>query len=149
MRMAQYRWVPGQNFRSFRRESSVQLAAPGRSPKGTPYRCHNRISWYSGAIHDSIARPESIITMAGSHYGSIVPTIRRIGPYRLYFYSSNGVEPPHVHVERDANTAKFWLEPVRVASSSGFRPVELRRLRAMIEQLKEELLEGWHEHFGP
>lgn len=30
-----------------------------------------------------------------------MPTILRDGPYRLFFYSNEGEEPPHVHVERD------------------------------------------------
>jgi Domain of unknown function (DUF4160) len=54
-----------------------------------------------------------------------MPTVLRSGPYRLHFYSSDAEEPPHVHVERDENTAKFWLSPVRLESSGGFRPVEV------------------------
>jgi len=44
-----------------------------------------------------------------------MPTVLRIGPYRFFFFSNEGNEPPHVHVERDDNTAKYWLDPVRVA----------------------------------
>ena len=46
-----------------------------------------------------------------------VPAINDIGPYRFYFYASEGNEPPHVHVRRDRATAKFWLNPVRLARS--------------------------------
>lgn len=42
-------------------------------------------------------------------------TIARIGPYRVYFYGHDRCEPPHVHVDRDDNTAKFWLLPVELA----------------------------------
>jgi hypothetical protein len=28
-----------------------------------------------------------------------VPTVLRVGPYRFFFYSNEGTEPPHVHVE--------------------------------------------------
>jgi len=38
-----------------------------------------------------------------------MPSVLRSGPYRFFFYSGDGDEPPHVHVERDDNTAKFWL----------------------------------------
>ena len=48
-----------------------------------------------------------------------MPTVLRVGPYRLFFYSGDGREPPHVHVERDDSLAKFWLAPVRLASSQG------------------------------
>ena len=43
-----------------------------------------------------------------------MPTVPDIpGPYRLFFYSFDCHEPPHVHVERERNKAKFWLDPVR------------------------------------
>ena len=38
-----------------------------------------------------------------------VPTVLRSGPYRFYFYSHEPNEPPHVHVDRDDDSAKFWL----------------------------------------
>jgi hypothetical protein len=78
-----------------------------------------------------------------------VPTISCIGPYRLFFYSGDRGEPPHIHVERDAATAKYWLHPVTIAHSQGFRAIELRRLRAIIEDNQREFLEAWHEYFGP
>jgi hypothetical protein len=49
-----------------------------------------------------------------------MPTVLRTGPYRLFFYSSDRDEPPHVHVEREDNVAKFWLDPVTLQSSGGF-----------------------------
>jgi hypothetical protein len=36
-----------------------------------------------------------------------MPTVLRTGPYRLFFYSGDGGEPPHVHAERDDAVAKF------------------------------------------
>ena len=63
-----------------------------------------------------------------------MPTVLRAGPYRFLFYSSDAEEPPHVHVERDEKTAKFWLNnPVRLQSSGGFKPVEVRRLARLVE----------------
>jgi hypothetical protein len=41
-----------------------------------------------------------------------MPTVLRSGPFRLFFYAGDRHEPSHVHVERDARKAKFWLEPV-------------------------------------
>ncbi len=38
-----------------------------------------------------------------------MPTVKIIGPYRFFFYSGDGDEPPHIHVERDNYTAKFWF----------------------------------------
>lgn len=48
------------------------------------------------------------------------PTILQSGPYRLFFFSSDRAEPPHVHVMRETKLAKFWLGPVRLATTVGF-----------------------------
>jgi hypothetical protein len=47
-----------------------------------------------------------------------MPTVLRSGPYRFHFYSSDAEEPPHVHIERDENTAKFWLSPARLRAAA-------------------------------
>jgi hypothetical protein len=47
-----------------------------------------------------------------------MPTVLRSGPYRFFFYSSDGPEPPHVHVERDAGRVKFWLDLLRSWNAS-------------------------------
>ena len=49
-----------------------------------------------------------------------MPTVLRSEGYRVYFYSHEPNEPPHVHVDRAGCTAKFWLEPVSLARSVGF-----------------------------
>jgi hypothetical protein len=77
-----------------------------------------------------------------------VPTILRLGGHRFFFYSLEGTEPPHVHVERGDDTAKFWLAPVQLAGSSGFRAHELNKLRAVVEERRLSFLEAWHGHFG-
>jgi hypothetical protein len=45
-----------------------------------------------------------------------MPTVLRLGPYRFFFYAGDGVEPPHVHIERDEKAAKFWLVSERAVS---------------------------------
>ena len=76
-----------------------------------------------------------------------MPTVLRSGPYRLFFFSADGDEPPHVHVERDDNTAKFWLDPVRLQSSGGFKPTEVRRIQRLVEHHREALLRSWDDYF--
>jgi hypothetical protein len=73
-----------------------------------------------------------------------VPTILRSGPYRLYFHSHEAKEPRHVHVDRDDATAKFWLEPLSLASSLGYKPHELTRLRRLVVQYQKELADAWN-----
>ncbi|MDE2932989.1 MAG: DUF4160 domain-containing protein [Chloroflexota bacterium] len=77
-----------------------------------------------------------------------MPTLVREGPHRFYFYSHEPNEPPHVHVDRDADFAKFWLRPVALAANYGFRPVELRRVERLVERYATMFLEAWDERFG-
>jgi hypothetical protein len=77
-----------------------------------------------------------------------MPAIDDIGPYRFFFYSAEGSEPPHVHVRRDRATAKFWLDPVRLANSRRLPDHELRTIYTLIEENRETILEAWHEHFS-
>lgn len=77
-----------------------------------------------------------------------MPTVLRSGPYRLFFYSADRGEPPHIHVERDRHQAKFWLGPVRLQSSDGFRGPELRTIERLVTDNAQALLRGWYEFFG-
>jgi hypothetical protein len=76
-----------------------------------------------------------------------MPTIKGIsGPYRFFFYSFDCAEARHVHVRRDRNTCKFWLDPVSLAANNGFTAHELNRIRAMITDNREIIIEAWNEH---
>ena len=77
-----------------------------------------------------------------------MPTALHSGPYRFYFWSHEPDEPPHIHVDRDNLSAKFWLEPVDLARNRGFRPPELRQLQRLVEAHQTELLEAWHDFFN-
>lgn len=76
-----------------------------------------------------------------------MPTVLRSGPYRAYFYSHEPNEPPHVHVDREARSAKFWLVPVSLASAVGFASRELATIERLIEENRTALLESWNEYF--
>jgi hypothetical protein len=54
----------------------------------------------------------------------------------MYFHSHQPNEPPHVHVDRDDQSAKFWLDPV-----------ELRRVHRLVAENRNFLLEKWYERF--
>lgn len=80
----------------------------------------------------------------------MAPTVLRSGPYRFFFFfSSDGGEPCHVHVQRDEKVAKFWVEPVRLERSGGFTRSEIASIRRLVEEHLEEIKEAWDEHFGP
>ncbi|MEK6373163.1 MAG: DUF4160 domain-containing protein [Acidobacteriota bacterium] len=77
-----------------------------------------------------------------------MPTVLRNGPYRVYFYSHEPGEPPHVHVDRDESSAKFWLQPVALVVNFGFPARELRTIETMISENQLKLMQAWNEYFG-
>ena len=77
-----------------------------------------------------------------------MPTILRINGYRFFFFSLEGNEPPHVHVENGDKVAKFWLGPVNLASSYGFRSHELAKVRKIVSEQAAYFLEKWYEYFS-
>ena len=78
-----------------------------------------------------------------------MPSIKGIpGPYRFFFTSFDCKEPPHVHVERDDSTCKFWLAPLMLARNHGFAAHELTRIRGLIQQHHKRIMEAWHDHCG-
>jgi len=76
-----------------------------------------------------------------------MPTVMKTGPYRLYFYSHESNEPAHVHIDRDDESVKFWLDPVGLARNLGFGAVELRKLQRLVEEHRVEILETWNDFF--
>ncbi len=62
------------------------------------------------------------------------------------FTAGKNDEPPHIHVEHGDKLAKYWLEPVELASSKRFRAHELGGVRNIVLQYRDMFLEAWHEH---
>ena len=63
-----------------------------------------------------------------------MPTVLKVGAYRFFFYAEDREEPAHIHVERDNNIAKFWLDPVRLQSSGGFNRLEITKIHKIINE---------------
>lgn len=77
-----------------------------------------------------------------------MPTLLRWNGYRFYFFSNEGQEPPHVHVDKIGNTAKIWLNTVSVASYYSFSDYALREICAKVEARQEEFLAAWENYFA-
>ena len=77
-----------------------------------------------------------------------MPTVWRHGGHRFFFFSNEGNEPPHIHVETGDSYAKFWLDPVALVKSAGYNARELRELRELVEGNRHSFTEKWHEYFG-
>jgi hypothetical protein len=50
-------------------------------------------------------------------------------------------------VARERKVAKFWLEPVAVASDGGFPQNELNKIAALVQEHRAALLQAWHDFF--
>ena len=75
-----------------------------------------------------------------------MPVVLRVAGYKFSFYQADVAnEPPHVHVSKEENEAKFWLEPVRIAREGRFRKSDLRDIERIIEDNLEFLLKAWKE----
>src|SRR5208337_5142762 len=85
---------------------------------------------------------------AGRVHWDTFPPILRAGPCRLFFYSADRDEPPHVHVEREEGKAKFWLEPARLENSRGSGRPETGRIERLVVENATFLLRSWRGYFG-
>ena len=61
--------------------------------------------------------------------------------------SNEREEPPHIHVKAAENQAKFWLNPIQLASNYGFSSRELNELEPLVEHNESFFLEVWNEYF--
>lgn len=75
-----------------------------------------------------------------------MPVVLRVAGYKFFFYQADLVnEPPHVHVTKEGNEAKFWLDPIKVVREGKFRKSDLRDIERIIEGNQQFLLKVWHE----
>jgi len=79
---------------------------------------------------------------------SQVPTVARLGSYRFFFFSNEGTELSHIHVQRERRLAKFSLDLVALVSSTAFAAHELGVLIRMVAEHRDQFLEAWHAFFG-
>ena len=75
-----------------------------------------------------------------------MPTVLRIGHYRFHFYSDEGTEPAHIHIDIGSGECKFWLDPVTLARSINVAPVEVRKIERLVFEHKE-FLKGNYDEF--
>jgi hypothetical protein len=75
-----------------------------------------------------------------------MPTLLRTFGFRFFFYSLEPGEPPHVHVAHGSKAAKYWLDPVELANSDGFRAHELTRVRGLVIEHHDTFRRQWDEH---
>ena len=74
-----------------------------------------------------------------------MPTVFREKGYRFFFVMADLSEPLHIHVMKEKAIAKYWFDPVRLASNKGFRDHELREIANLIESHEELIGRCWNE----
>jgi hypothetical protein len=78
-----------------------------------------------------------------------MPTVLRWRGWTFFFfYSADWAEPPHVHVRKGRQEAKFWLDDCSVANVRRVPHHELNLLQERVRQHRDAFLAKWHEHFG-
>ncbi len=77
-----------------------------------------------------------------------MPTLFTINGYRFFFFSNEGSEPIHVHIEKNEKYAKFWLYPVSLARNKRFISSELNTILNIISKRSAEIEEKWNEYFN-
>jgi hypothetical protein len=74
-----------------------------------------------------------------------MPIVLRARGYRFWFYEADLDEPAHVHVGKEGQEAKYWLDPVRMARAGRFKPVDLREIERIVHDNLDFLLNAWKE----
>lgn len=75
-----------------------------------------------------------------------MPTVLQTKGYRFFFYI-NDHNPPHIHVEKDRSTAKFFLKNAELAKSKRFNARELSEIRMIVLENIELFKSKWDERF--
>ena len=74
-----------------------------------------------------------------------MPTVLRKNGFRFHFYSREGNEPPHIHVEKGDNEGKFWLSPISLSDNYGFSSTEISKIIRIIKEHRLQLIDKYKE----
>mgnify|MGYP003442697542 FL=1 len=77
-----------------------------------------------------------------------MPTVLRLLGFRFHFYSDEGSEPAHIHVDTGDCECKFWLDPIQLASNHGVTAVQVRKIERLVYEHQILLLEKYREFHG-
>jgi hypothetical protein len=78
-----------------------------------------------------------------------MPTIIIENGFRLFFYSNEKGEPPHVHVDYQGSTAKFWIGPVCLSRNLRMKAGTLAAAESTVIRHEKLIKEKWNEFFSP
>ena len=81
-----------------------------------------------------------------------MPTILFINGWRFFFYSNEGSEPIHIHVQKAEKEAKFWIlinshEAIE-AFEYNFSPADKREVKNLIYLNLDFIIRKWNSIHG-
>ncbi len=77
-----------------------------------------------------------------------MPVLLRARGYEFFLRSSDGGEPPHVHVHGNGGRAKLWLVPAaRVARRRGYSRRQCEEIARITDAHRDEWLAAWTRFF--
>jgi hypothetical protein len=65
--------------------------------------------------------------------------------YRFGIRSADSDEPPHVHIARGRQVAKYWLDLIELAHNGGYNRGQLETILVLIRAHHSEFMENWRE----
>ncbi len=78
-----------------------------------------------------------------------MPTILIVFGWRLYFYSNERNEPPHIHCQKGDMECKYWLDETNFdiweAYSYNISPRDRREIRKIIFNNFEDIIREWYK----
>jgi hypothetical protein len=77
-----------------------------------------------------------------------VPTVFEWKGWKFLFYSTDVIEPPHVHARKGRKELKVWVADLRVARNQRCTPQEVSAVVGIVRERRREIMEAWDEHFG-
>jgi len=78
-----------------------------------------------------------------------MPTALRVSGFRFFFYSNEGNEPMHIHVEKGDAVDKMWLEPVLEQEYFyGFTVKERKQIIEIVTANLNLFKNTWNERFN-
>jgi len=74
------------------------------------------------------------------------PKFLEQGGFEFKIYSREE-DRSHIHVLKDRNKAKFWLEPaIELAENKGFKEFELSKIENIIKENEEDFKRKFSKH---
>ena len=77
-----------------------------------------------------------------------MPTILRKLGFRFFFYSDEGDEPPHVHIEKAEGRGKYWIDPPEKCYMKNFTRQEEKKADEIVHEEQETFKKKWYEYFS-